>query len=78
MSFFHVFVPSDGQKIILTAQKHWESIRNGIVDLGKTYHDHQKGQRAHFGPYAVLGGGGLKKFPNIPSESLKSMIFSCF
>ena len=63
-SFFHVFVPSDGQKIILTAQKHWESIRNGIVDLGKTYHDHQKGQRAHFGPYAVLGAG-KKKFPYV-------------
>ena len=62
MSFFSRFVPSDGQKIILTAQKHWESIRNGIVDLRKRYHDHEKRQRADFQKSAVLGG--VKK--NIP------------
>ena len=66
-SFFHVFVPPDGQKIILTTQKHWESIRNGIFDLGKTYHDHQKRQRADFGRYAVLGGG-VKKIPTRSSK----------
>ena len=60
-SIFYVFVPSEGEKIILTAQKHQESIRNGIVDLRKKYYDHRKRQRADFGQHAVLGA--VKKIP---------------
>ena len=56
-SFFHVFVTSDDQKIILTAQKHQESIRNGIVDLSERHHDHKKRQTADFQKSQVLGGG---------------------
>ena len=62
-SFLYTFVSPEGQKIILTTQKHWESIRNGIVDLRKRYHDHEKRQRADFQKSAVFWGGVKQTFP---------------